>query len=201
MDKLLFVNACIRGERSRTYQLAAEFFRVYRETHPDTAVEEFDVCATRLPPQYPEVLEERDRLWNSGRLDDAMFGPAHQFAQADRIVIAAPFWDLAFPAALKIYLERISVTDITFGYTDDGRLKGLCRAEKMLFITTRGGNFSLPETEHLEMGARYLRALCEMYGIPQFELLCAEPTDDVTVDVGEVMAEAKERAARMAPGF
>ena len=36
------------------------------------------------------------------------------------IVIAAPYWDLSFPAVLKTYLEQINVLGVTFDYSDDG---------------------------------------------------------------------------------
>ena len=130
-----------------------------------------------------------------------MFAPARQFAGADRIVVAAPFWDLSYPAILKIYLERISVTDLTFGYDDQGRMVGLCRAEKLLLITTRGGNFSLPETAWMESGARHLKALCAMYGIPEFRLLCAEGLDDIRNDKEALLAQATEEAEALAPSF
>lgn len=42
-----------------------------------------------------------------------MFKYAKQFAEADEIVIAAPYWDLAFPATVRIYFEAITVTGIT----------------------------------------------------------------------------------------
>lgn len=199
--ELLFVNACVRGPKSRTFRLADRFFTRYRALRPEVTVTEFNVMNERLDPQYPEVLAERDRLWKAGELDGPMFAPARQFAAADRIVVAAPFWDLHFPAILKIYLERISVTDITFGYTPEGRSMGLCRAEKLLFVTTRGGDFSLPETEGMEMGARHLRALCAMYGIPDFELLCAEPLDDRSRDGEAILASALRRAEALAETF
>ena len=41
-----------------------------------------------------------------------MFDLASQFQQADEIVIAAPYWDLSFPAILKLYLENIYVTGV-----------------------------------------------------------------------------------------
>lgn len=66
------------------------------------------------------MLAERDALWSAGKLEQPMFEPAWQFAAADKLVIAAPFWDMSFPAILKIYLERISVTDLTFGYSRGG---------------------------------------------------------------------------------
>lgn len=201
MSELLFVNACVRGERSRSLKLARRFLDCYEKSHPGDRVTERNLMVERLDPQYPEVLAERDALWAAGRLEEPMFAPARQFAQADKIVVAAPFWELSFPAILKIYLERVTVTGITFGYDDAGNNVGLSRASKLLYITTRGGNFSLPETGWMEMGARQLKALCAMYGIPQFQCLCAEGLDDVRNDKERLLDQAMDRAAALAPGF
>lgn len=201
MEDLLFINACVRGPRSRTLQLARRFLEMWQQKHPEAVITERDLCRDRLLPQYPEVLEERDTLWSAGKLDDPIFAPAIQFAAAGRIVIAAPFWDLSFPAILKIYLERISVTNITFGYDDLGRSVGLCRAEKLLFITTRGGDFSIPEISWMEMGARQLEALCTMYGIPSFQCLTAQGLDDIRNDKTAIMAQAIEQAEKLAETF
>lgn len=83
----------------------------------------------RLEPQYPEVLARRDALAATGKLDDPLFADAWQFARADRIVLAAPFWELSFPAILKIYLERVSMRDITFGYEESGLVGRLPRGK------------------------------------------------------------------------
>ncbi len=91
--------------------------------------------------------------------------------------------------------------DITFGYDADGNSVGLSRAEKLLLITTRGGNFSLPETEWMESGARHLKALCAMYGIPSFQLLCAEGLDDVRNDKAALLAQAMGEAETLAASF
>ena len=201
MARLLFVDACVRRERSRTLKLARRFLEAYRRANPEDEIVERDLMEERLEPQYPEVLAERDALWEAGRLEEPMFAPARQFAAADKIVLAAPFWDLSYPAILKIYLERISVTNITFGYDESGRSVGLCRAEKLLFITTRGGDFSRPETSWMESGAGHIRALCAMYGIPSFQLLCAEGLDDVRNDKDALMARALDRAAVLGAEF
>ena len=55
MENLLFINACVRGERSRTLKLARRFLDAYRAAHPDTVITERDLCAARLQPQYPEA--------------------------------------------------------------------------------------------------------------------------------------------------
>ena len=198
MKQLLFINACVRGERSRTEKLARQFLAAFQEGHPDYSITERNLYQERLQPQYPEILAERDALWAAGRLDQPMFAPARQFAAADRIVIAAPFWDLSFPAVLKIYLERISVANITFGYNDQGAMVGLCRAGRMLLITTRGGYY---EGTPLEMGARQLEALCTMYGISAFQCLGVEGLDDVRNDPARLLEEAGARARALAGEF
>ena len=198
MENLLFINACVRGERSRTLKLARRFLESYQKAHPDTVITQRDLCAQRLQPQYPEVLAERDELWAAGKLDQPMFEPAREFAAADKIVVAAPFWDLCFPAVLKIYLERISVTDVTFGYDEQGAMVGLCRASKLLYVVTRGGNYA---GTNLEMGTPMLRALCAMYGIPELITLAAEGLDDVRQDKQALLDAALLRADALAGEF
>ena len=198
MENLLFINACVRGERSRTLKLARRFLAGYQKAHPDTVVTQRDLCADRLQPQYPEILAERDALWSAGKLDQPMFEPARQFAAADKIVVAAPFWDLCFPAILKIYLERVTVADLTFGYDEQGAMVGKCRASKLLYITTRGGNYAGTD---LEMGTPMLRAMCAMYGIPELVTLAAEGLDDVRQDGAALLSAALERADALAEEF
>lgn len=198
MEQVLFVNACVRGEKSRTLKLARRFLEVYQAEHPRHVITECNLCRERLQPQYPEILAERDALWRAGQLDHPMFAPARQFAAAGRIVIAAPFWDLNYPAILKIYLERISVADITFGYNEKGEMVGLCRAEDMVFITTRGGAYREAGLDWMEMGARHLEALCAMYGVGRFQCLAVEGLDDVRRDQAALMQAGFRQAELLA---
>ena len=208
MENLLFINSCVRGERSRTLKLARRFLAGYQKAHPDTVITQRDLCAGRLQPQDPGILAERDALWNAGvrmmtltwngKLDQPMFEPARQFAPADKIVVAAPFWALCSPAVLKIYLERVTVADITFGYDAQGAMVGKCRASKLLYITTRGGNYAGTE---LEMGTPIMKALCTMYGIPELLTLAAEGLDDVRQDEAALLSAALERADALAEEF
>ena len=39
---------------------------------------------------------------------------ARRIAAADRIIIAAPFWDMSFPSALKVFFANMSLFGITF---------------------------------------------------------------------------------------
>lgn len=200
MPQLLFVNACVRGENSRTLALARRFLASYAAAHGAEEIITRDLIRDRLEPQYPELLAHRDALAAAGKLDDPLFAPAWEFARADRIVLAAPLWELSFPAILKIYLERVSMRNISFRYESSG-LVGCCRAEKLLLITTRGGDYSSPEQARQEIATHELSALCTMFGIPRFELLCAEGLDDERFDAAARMAEAMVRADALGKTF
>ena len=122
---ILFVNACVRGE-SRTRRLAEALLDRLGGEMEEVRLHEID-----FPVVDEAFLTERDRLIAQEKWGHPMFELARQFAAADQIVIAAPYWDLSFPAALKQYFEQINVLGITFAYTPEGVPKGLCRARKL----------------------------------------------------------------------
>ena len=161
MKNVLFVDCCIRGEASRTKKLADAFLSALPA---DCRVTRLDLMAEDLSYFKDGYFAQREQLLAAGERDHPRFRYAHQFAQADRIVIAAPFWDLSFPALLKVYIEQVSVDGITFGSTEDG-LKGLCRASHLVFLTTRGGFYT---GDAMEMGSRYLEALHTFFGIGEY---------------------------------
>lgn len=190
---ILFVNACMRGENvSRTLKICRKFMEEYKILNPQDTITELDITHTDLKPVDAEYAEKRSELANSGKLDDPIFSLAHQFASADKIIIGAPYWDFSFPSALKVYIEHISVSQIAYHYTDKGH-EGLCRAEKLLFITTSGGYL-----QDLDFGSDYLEGLCKLYGIPEFDSLKAEALDIFTTDVEACLNSAYENAKALA---
>lgn len=150
---ILFINACVRNE-SRTLVLAKHIMKGMKGE-----IVELDLQREDIPLLNWELLEKREKLIRDGVKDDPMLRYARQFAEADEIVIAAPFWDLSFPAILKAYFEHVSVSGITFEYRA-GRPKGLCKAERLTYITTSGGPI------FTDFGYTYVKAIAtEFYGI------------------------------------
>lgn len=169
---ILFINACVR-KNSRTLVLAKSIVKDAEEN-----IVEVDLGAEDIKPLNRELLDKRDRLIAEGNLSDPMLRYARQFAEADEIFIAAPFWDLSFPSLLKIYLENITVAGITFRYCD-GRPTGLCRAKRLTYVTTAGG----PIFE--DFGYSYVKALAKnFYGVES--TVCYRATD---LDVKMISAE------------
>ncbi|MBQ9954427.1 MAG: NAD(P)H-dependent oxidoreductase [Eggerthellaceae bacterium] len=183
----LFVNACIRGERSRTLRLCREYLEGLED------VQEVNLVDLKLPALYDvDFVDHRAKLEADGKLDDPMFDLAKQFAEADEIVIGAPYWDLSFPAALKVYIEHVSVCEVTFHYTEDSRCEGLCKAKRLVYLTTGGG-----PVKPTNFGYEYLCGIAKMFGIPETAFACAEFLDVVGIDVEAKMAEALEEVAAL----
>jgi len=198
--KVLVLNACVRGEVSRTWKLAQACMEGLKEAAGENLeFEELNLMNMDLKYLSGDFFQEREELLQAGNRSHPRFDLAHQFASADAMIIAAPFWDLSIPAVLKVYIENISVDGITFGCNETG-MYGLCKAKKMLFLTTRGAFYG--EDGPLEHGARYLKALCEMYGIHEFECVYVDGTDVLTDQLDELMEEgcrkAKEAGAALA---
>ena len=138
------------------------------------------------------MTDQRDRCFQSDP-QNPMFAPAREMSRADLVVVAAPYWDLSFPAALKIYLEWASVLGITFHYTDQGIQEGLCRADHLVYVTTAGGVIG-----DKNFGFDYLQGLGEMFGIPNAHLLSAQGLDIWGNDPQALLNQAKEQARLLA---
>ena len=103
-------------------------------------------------------------------------------------MIAAPYWDLSFPAVLKQYIEHINVLGITFEYTPDGLPRGLCRAKKLYYIMTAGGKY-VPK----EFGFEYIKALAQnFYGIQDVRKIEAVGLDIIGADAEAILRSAEE---------
>ena len=119
----------------------------------------------------------------AGAFDHDMFAHARQFAEADEIVIAAPYWDYSFPAVLKQYIEHINVVGITFEYTPEGVPKGLCRAHRIWYVSTAGGDWA-PD----QYGFGYIKALAQdYYGISDVRLIEATGLDIIGADAEAIL--------------
>lgn len=183
MDKsILYVNACVRKE-SRTRRLAEKLLAVL-----DSPFEEVRLEEIAFPTSNEAFLNLRDRLIAAGDFQHPLFDLARQFSRAETIVIAAPYWDFSFPAMLKQYLEQISVTGLTFRYSEEGIPVGLCSAKRLFYVTTAGGPY-VPE----DYGFGYVKALARgYYGIQDVRKIEANGLDIDGADVEAIMASAED---------
>lgn len=190
MKKLVVIDACVRQSESRTRRIAesvisalAERYEIVRYNLPEMA---------GIVPLDPRLFEERGQ----GSIPSWALQAARDIAAADRIVIAAPFWDMSFPAALKCFFEQTSLFDITF--TDNGSTcVGLCKAPKVLYITTRG--MDIPTGDPREQATPYLKALGTLWNLGELTTIASWNMDyssaqEIEEKISACIAEGLELA-------
>ena len=185
MKKLLVVNACVNRETSRTQRLCHAWMDLLCQQQP-YEIEEVILEEEGLHALDTGSLAYRNRLLQQGKTEHNMFRQARLLRKADEIVIAAPYWDLSFPASLKCYMEAVSVVGLTFHYLPDGRPEGLCRAKRLTYITTAGGYIG-----QRNFGYEYAKAMADLFGIDETKEIHAEGLDIVGADVEQIMQQAE----------
>lgn len=190
--KLLYVDACVRGDASRTAKLAGTFLAELERLTPDLIVTTQRLSDMDLRPIDAETLAMKEALCDRRAWDDPFLRAAVAFQEADAVVVAAPYWDLSFPSLLKIWVENVYVRNLTFRYEDD-RCIGLCRGRESVYITTAGS----PIGEN-DWGAGYMKAVLTTLGIPGFTAIRAEALDLDGRDAETIMRAAERQAAQAA---
>ena len=181
MNKILFINACVRPN-SRTLNLAKAFLE-----KQEGKIEQVDLYQLPLEKLDLKGLKTRDKAVENNDFSNKSFDLAKQFASADVIVIAAPYWDMMFPSVLKTYLENITVCGLTFKYSSEGEPQGMCKAKSLYYITTAGGFIG-----ENDFGFSYIKALAQnFFHIPNTYCVKAEGLDIFGADVEEILKKAK----------
>ena len=167
MKKLIVIDACMRDGESRTRRILNPLL--------EKLTERYEIETIRLDGQDWQAVGRRVLAERAaGHVPEETVAMARRIAAADRLVIAAPFWDMSFPAVLKVFIENMSLFNITF--RDNGTsFEGLCRCERLLYVTTRGMN--LRTGDPLETVTPYLRALSLLWGLGEVITVAAENLD------------------------
>lgn len=166
MDRLIYIDATMRAE-SRTRKIARP---IVAELAKRYEIETISLDGAGFPAVDGKILEDR----NNGIVPEEYAEMARRIAAADRIVIAAPFWDMSFPAALKVFFENMSLFHITFD-SDNTHCYGLCKCSKVLYITTRGMNIHTGDPQ--EQATPYIKALSCLWGLGDVYVVSAENMD------------------------
>lgn len=168
--KLLYIDACIRDEASRTKKIASALMEDLMRKY-----ETESLTINDLPLEIVRKESIAKRL--NGDIPEVVIAWANKIREADRIVVSAPFWDMSIPAALKVFIELCSILNITF--KDNGKTcYGNCNCEKVLFVTTRGMDISTGDP--LDQATSYLKALSWLWGLGSLSVVSAQNMDYVS---------------------
>ena len=199
MKRVLYINCTVRND-SRTAGLCSAYLKEL--AGEDVEITELKLSELDLHPYQAEELEKKDKDIADDNFLSSEYDLARQFAQADEIIVSAPYWDAAFPSVLKIYIEHIYVNKITFSYTEDRKRKKMCRAKRLVYVTTAGGFLRRHSSVQI-----YMEELCAVFGIEDFRFYCArgldvhpEKTAQILADtLQEMIEDRKKPAARGIP--
>ena len=166
MKKLFYIDSCLRSGSNTKVIADALIDRLSKRYEVETIkLSDYD-----FPVVKDDILNER----SSGYVPEEYVQIARKIADADRLVIAAPFWDMSFPSALKVFFENMSLFNVTFA-SNEKECYGLCKAEKVLYITTRGMN--IKTGDEMEQATPYIKAISKLWGLGELHVIAAENMD------------------------
>ncbi len=186
--ELLYVDACPRGDASRTKALAEALLKALLREHPGLTVNRHVLAEMGLRDMNARRLTEKESLCDRAAWADPMLRAGAEFRRADAVLIAAPYWDLSFPSVLKTWVENIWVRGLTFVYRED-RPVGLARGKAAVYVTTAGSHMA----GH-DWGTLYMEDVLKTLGIRDFRAVRAEALDLDSSDPDAILAEAARDA-------
>lgn len=126
----------------------------------------YDLYSEDLPYIGQDLFSAFGKLQNGEKLTEgeqrvvaAKQKAMDAFAAADILVFAFPLWNLTIPAVLQTFIDYVCVAGFTFKYNEDGVMVPLMKDKKVILLNARGGVYSLPQTEGMEMSLNYMRKL------------------------------------------
>ena len=142
-----------------------------------------------MHPLTGKALAEREKAIANGDFSGSAFELARNFAAADEVVIAAPYWDMSFPASLKLYVEQLCVNKLTFCYNEKGMPRGLTKVKKLVYLTTAGGYIG-----QNNFGFDYIKGVFStLFGVKDIAFFSAEGLDIFGNDPEKILADAVEK--------
>lgn len=191
MKRLFYIDSCLRYG-SNTKKIADALI--------DRLSERYEVEAVKLSDyDFPVVKNGILNDRNNGIVPEEYVNIARKIAAADRLVISAPFWDMSFPSALKVFLENMSLFNVTFA-SNEKECYGLCKAEKVLYITTRGMNINTGDD--MEQATPYIKAIGKLWGLGELNVVSAQNMDYSTEEQkAEKVQNAIEEGLKLCETF
>ena len=206
MNRLLYIGASPRKERSRSAMVADRFLARLKERYPALSVERLDVFDIDLPAFDQDAVAGRYHLLAGNAVDPEQADAwrdlkkwTDQFLSFDSYLIATPMWNFGIPYRLKQYIDILTQPGLTFCNDSDGNVEGLAQGSRAIIVAASAMPLgSLPEIDGLDFQLAYLKAWLGFIGVTNIGAVRVAGTfgpDDV---VAAAMAQAFTDADRLA---
>lgn len=208
MANVLFVKANDRpADQAVSVKMYDTFLKNYKENHNGDVITEIDLFNEDLP-YYGNTAIAGLFKKNSGaaltaeeeKVTGIIDGYLNQFLQADKVVFAFPLWNFTVPAPLITYISYLAQPGKTFKYTPEGAV-GLAGDKKVALLSARGGIYSGPDMQSLEMAVNYVKSITGFWGITEPEVLIIEGHNQLPDQAEKIIQEGLAKTAEAAARF
>ena len=208
---LLYIQSSPRGPRSVSIAVTDAFLQAYRQACPGLTVDTLNVWEENLPEFDQEAIGAKYKGINKEPMDpaetavwDKIKELAARFQRADRILLAVPMWNFAYPYKLKQLIDLVCQRNMLFTY--DGTEYGpLLKTGRACVVYARGGTYaedSPTPASQFDHQKGYIDFWLKLIGVQQVKTLVVEGTTWPEKHKGDQsIARALEEARRLAAVF
>jgi FMN-dependent NADH-azoreductase len=203
MTTLLHICASPRGPRSESLAIAEAFLEAYRDSHPDVAIETWNLWDDgALPPFGPAAAEAKMEIF-AGRAPEGDAAAAWRavgrtyarFNAADRYLFSVPMWNAGVPYVLKQFIDVVSQPGMVFSFDPDHGYTGLLRGKKAAVIYTSAVyGEGRPPSFGSDFQRPYVEEWLRWAGVTEIEEVTFRPNlATADADIGRRAAHARAR--------
>lgn len=205
MQRLLYIEASPRKNRSSSIQVAHNYLEAYRQKHPNAEVDTVDLWHHELPRFDADAIDAKYAIMQGHSLTEAerkswraVEQTIDDFKKADSYLFSLPMWNFGIPYPLKHYFDVIVQPSYTFQYSPSTGYEGLVVGKPVVVIYSRGGSYG-PGTggELFDLQKPYMESILRFIGFKDIKSIIIEPTAASEEAKENTIKHAKEEAIRL----
>lgn len=170
---MILTNVLVVKANNRPDGISTKMYETFLEEvtkNKTLNVKTFDVFEEELPHYGQELFNAFGKLQMGEELNktEAESVSAQQKSQAalteaDIVVFAFPLWNLTIPSALQAFIDYTLQSGFTFKYNEKGEKEFLMADKKVILLNARGGFYTAPEVNAMDMSVNYMRIVIQNY--------------------------------------
>ncbi|MGE7913420.1 FMN-dependent NADH-azoreductase [Lysinibacillus xylanilyticus] len=200
------MNVLVVKANNRPDGISTKMYDTFMENVQGVNVTTFDVFAEDMPYFGQDLFNAFGKVQNGEELTniESRLLAAKQKAMdaltaADVVVFAFPLWNLTIPATLQTFIDYVFQSGYTFKYNENGQLVGLMTDKKAIILNARGGYYSLPEAQPMEMSVNYIKNVVGgIFGMEIIEEVIIEGHNASPDKAQEIIANGLEAVKKAA---
>ena len=181
MNKVLIINASVRGEKSHSRKLTRLFEDNWKEKNPNDQFTYREVGLEEIPPINEKWIASAF-IKPSERTSENQLGVGlsneliKEFKEHNIYVLGTPMYNWSIPSGLKSYIDQLMRINETWKFRSgkpDGDYVGLLENKKMFILSSRGdtGYGENEKNEHMNFQTTYLKFVFGIMGIKDISII------------------------------